>query len=369
MSREFKTKARAALQDIKPYKPGKPIEEVKRELGIDDVIKLASNENPLGPSPKALSRMQEAVGRVNLYPDGTCYYLKNAIAGKRGIQPSEVLVGNGSDEVIKLLAETFINPGDNAVMADPSFSEYEFAVTLMAGSLRKIPLTADFRHDLDAMRDAVDEKTRMVFLCNPNNPTGTIVTRDAVDRFLAELPEHVVVVFDEAYHEYADSPEYPRGIEYVKQGWKNIIVLHTFSKIYGLAGLRVGYGVASEEMLDWVTRTREPFNVNSIAQAGALGALADDEHVERSRRVNREGADYLYGALEEMGLACTKTYANFLWVDAKVDCVALFGRLLKQGVIVRTGDVFGYNDYIRITIGTMEENRRLVETLRAVLHP
>lgn len=367
MTKPFNTKARKALQDIKPYTPGKPIEEVKRELGIDDVIKLASNENPLGPSPKALEAMRGAIESVNLYPDGTCFYLKREIAAKHGISPQQIIVGNGSDEVIKLLAEAFIEEGDNAIMAEPSFSEYDFAVTLMGGTLKKIPLDAHFAHDLDAMLDAVDERTKMIFLCNPNNPTGTIVTREQTDAFMERVPQDVIVVFDEAYHEYAMSDDYPHGLDYVKQGYPNVVVMYTFSKIYGLAGLRVGYSIASEELLGWVYRAREPFNVNAVAQAGALGAIHDEEHVARSRRVNAAGAEYIYGALDEMGLPYVRTDTNFIWIDVRQDCMEVFEKMLKKGVIVRSGNVFGYPNHIRVTVGTMPQNERFVDTLRDVL--
>ncbi len=367
MGRTFITKAREALKDIKPYLPGKPIEEVKRELGIEDIIKLASNENPLGPSKKAVTAMKEAVESVHLYPDGTCYYLKNKIGQKMGVDPSQIIVGNGSDEIIKLLAEAFIEPGDNAIMADPSFSEYDFAVTLMGGYLRKIPLNAHFAHDLDGMLAAIDDRTKMIFICNPNNPTGTIVTKSQVDAFMTKVPDDVIVVFDEAYHEYATASDYPKGIDYVKEGWSNVVVMYTFSKIYGLAGLRVGYSIASEALLSWVYRTREPFNVNSIAQAGAMGALDDDEHVERSRSVNAKGAEYIYQELEDMHLSYVKTNTNFIWIDVQTDCVPVFEAMLAKGVIIRTGNVFGFSQFIRVTIGTMEENRRFIKTLREVL--
>ncbi len=367
MSKNFNTKARVALQDIKPYTPGKPIEEVKRELGIDDVIKLASNENPIGPSKKAVEKMKDAIEKVNLYPDGTCFYLKQEIAKAKGVDNSQIIVGNGSDEIIKLLAEAFIEPGENAIMADPSFSEYDFAVTLMGGSLKKIPLTDTFTHDLDAMLAAIDDKTKMIFICNPNNPTGTIVNKEQVDAFMSKVPDDVIVIFDEAYHEYAVSEDYPHGLDYVKDGWANVVVMYTFSKIYGLAGLRVGYSIASEPLLSWVYRTREPFNVNAVAQAGAIGAIHDDEHLEMSRKVNNEGAEYIYGELADMGLPYVKTNTNFIWININQDCVPVFDKMMKKGVIIRTGNVFGYQNYIRVTVGTMDENKRFIQTLREVL--
>lgn len=367
MSDQRKFRARAALQGIRPYTPGKPIEEVKRELGIDDVIKMASNENPLGPAPKAVKAMGEALGQVHFYPDGNCFSLKEALSAHRGVETGQIIVGNGSDEIIKLLAETFINEGDNAVMADPSFSEYEFAVTLMGGVLKKVPLAEGFRHDLPAMLEAIDERTRLVFFCNPNNPTGTIVGRREVEEFMDRVPDHVVVVFDEAYQEYVESPDYLSGLEYVKAGRDNVMVLYTFSKIYGMGGLRIGYGIANSELMGWVYRTREPFNVNSLAQAGAQAALSDGEHVRVSRETNRSGARYLYDQFGEMGLPFTGSETNFIWVNVRTDCKEVFTGLMKRGVIVRTGDIFGYPEYIRVTIGTPAQNERFIRALRDVL--
>ena len=367
MTKQVKFRAREALKGIRPYTPGKPIEEVKRELGIEDVIKMASNENPLGPAPKAVRAMEEAVRQVHFYPDGNCFSLKEAIAAHRGVEAGQIIVGNGSDEIIKLLAETFINEGDNAVMADPSFSEYEFAVTLMGGILKKVPLAEGFRHDLPAMLEAIDENTRLIFVCNPNNPTGTIVGRREVEDFMEKVPDHVVVVFDEAYQEYVESPDYLSGLDYVKAGRDNVMVLYTFSKIYGMGGMRIGYGIANSELMGWVYRTREPFNVNSLAQAGAQAALSDGEHIRISRETNLSGANYLYDQFGEMDLPYTASETNFIWVNVKTDCKEVFTGLMKQGVIVRTGDIFGYPEYIRVTIGTPAQNGRFIRALRDVL--
>ncbi len=366
-NKQLKVVPRRALESIRPYTPGKPIEDVKRELGIDDVIKMASNENPLGPSPKALEAMARAVGSVNFYPDGNCFEIKKAICALNGVEPDQVIVGNGSDEVIKLLAEAFINEGDRGIMADPSFSEYDFALTLMGGETVRVPLDGDFRHDLTAMAEAIDERTKMVFLCNPNNPTGTIVGQREVDAFLDRVPDHVVVVFDEAYHEYVQSDDYPRGLQYVKEGRANVIVLRTFSKIYGLSGLRVGYGVGHPELIGWLYRAREPFNVNSIAQAGARAGLGDDEHVRASVQINEAGKVYLYGELDRLGLSYTPTEANFIWLDTGRPCVPLFEALMQKGVIVRTGNVFGYDSWIRVTVGTPDQNERFIQALEEVL--
>lgn len=357
---------RETILSIKPYVPGKPIEEVQRELGIKDVIKLASNENPLGPSPDAVRAIQEAAERVYLYPDGNCYYLKNALAEKHGVSPENIIVGNGTDEIIKMLAEAYLNPGDEIVVADPTFSEYEFAALVMAGRAVKVPCRS-FRHDLKAMAAAITPKTRLVFICNPNNPTGTIVGQMMLDNFLKEIPPSVLVVLDEAYADYVTAEHYPDSLAYVRYGRPNIIVLRTFSKIYGLAGLRVGYGVAVPEIIKNLNRVREPFNVNLVAQAAAIAALKDEAHYRKSREVNIEGKQYLYEQFTAMGLAYVPTETNFIFVDVNRDSRDVFQEMLKQGVIVRTGDIFGYDTYLRVTIGTPRQNERFIKALREVL--
>ena len=350
---------------LKPYSPGKPIEEVEREFGVKDIMKLASNENPLGPSPKALAAMKDALGKVALYPDGSCYYLKNALAKHWGVGETELLPGNGSDELIHYIGVTFLSDGDGVIQADPSFVRYESASVLNNCNCTMVPLKS-FTHDLDAMADAIDDRTRLIFVANPNNPTGTAVTSKDVERFMARLPNRVIAVFDEAYYEYVESPDYPRMYDYVKAG-ANVIILRTFSKIYGLAGLRVGYAIARPEIIECLNQVREPFNVNSVAQAGALASLDDPKQVERSVRCNSEGKKYLYREFDRMGLPYAPSEANFIFVDVKTDCRPVFTELLKRGVIVRTGDIFGFPTFFRITIGTESENRRLIQALSEVL--
>lgn len=357
--------ARKIIFDIKPYVPGKPIEEVERELGIKNIIKMASNENPFGPSPKAMAAMKEALERISLYPDGNCFYLREALAKKMCVELDNIIVGNGSDEILKLIAETFLDPGDEIVIAQPTFSEYEFVGKIMGASCVFVPLK-DFTHDLEAMSKAVNEKTKIVFICNPNNPTGTVVTKFQADEFLKELDPRVLVVFDEAYYEYVDHKEYPESLEYVGEQ-QNVITLRTFSKIYGIAGQRIGYGVAKPEIISAVNRVREPFNVNTLAQVGALAALEDDEHLKRSFQGNLEGKEYLARWFQEKGLYYVPTQANFIFLQVGVDCQKVFKEMLGEGVIVRTGDIFGYPDFIRVTIGTMEENERFTRTLEKVI--
>ena len=358
---------RKALEQIKPYVPGKPIEEVQREFGLDDVIKMASNENPLGPSPKAQEALREAIAGINIYPDGSHYHLKQELARFHGLDPDCFIVGNGSDEVLKLLAETFINEDDEGIMADPSFSEYDFAVSLMGGKIVKVPVNQELGLDLQAMAAAITDKTKLIFVCNPNNPTGTIVSGKELDAFMAKVPDHIIVVFDEAYYEYVGDDSYRSGFDYLKQGRQNVLVLRTFSKIYGLSGLRVGYGMAQPELIQWMSRTREPFNVNSLAQLGARTALGDNEFVETSRQVNNKGKEYLYQEFRARNISFVPTHANFIFADVGVDCKEVFQSLLKQGVIIRTGDIFGYPTYIRVTVGTEEGNKRFIAALDKTL--
>ena len=356
---------RENIRRLKPYSPGKPIEEVEREFGITEIVKMASNENPLGPSPKALAAMREALGKVGLYPDASCFYLKQALARHWEVGEDKLIIGNGSDEIIHYIGVTFLSAGDEVIQADPSFVRYESAAVLNDCSCIMVPLR-NFTHDLEAMADRITDRTRLVFVANPNNPTGTAVTRRDVERFMTRLPERAIVVFDEAYYEYVESSDFPQMIAYVREG-ANVIVLRTFSKIYGLAGLRIGYGIARPEIIQALNQVREPFNVNSVAQAGALASLDDPKQVERSRRVNSEGKRYLYREFEAMGLPYVPSEANFVFVDVKRDCLPVFTLLLKKGVIVRTGDIFGHPTFLRVTIGTGAENRRFVRALREVL--
>ena len=353
------------IRRLKPYSPGKPIEEVEREYGITDIVKLASNENPLGPSPKAVEAMRKALEKVSLYPDGICFYLKKALAKHWNVAEEQIIVGNGSDELIHYIGVTFLSAGDEVIQADPSFVRYESAAVLNDCECIMVPLR-DLTHDLEAMAGRITDRTRLIFIANPNNPTGTAVTQRDVDRFMSRLPERVIAVFDEAYYEYVESPDYPDMLSCVNSG-ANVIVLRTFSKIYGLAGLRVGYGIARPEVIQCLNQVREPFNVNSIAQVGAVASLEDRGQVERSRRVNSEGKQFLYREFEAMGLPYAPSEANFVFFDIQRDCRPVFEELLKRGVIVRTGDIFGFPTFFRVTIGTDAENRRFIRALREVL--
>ncbi len=362
-----KPEMRSCLQVIKPYQPGKPVEEVERELGLKGVIKMASNENPMGSSPLAVKAIQEKVDQMHIYPDGNAYYLKNALSAKLGVSPDQLVFGNGSDELISFLTLAYINPGDEAIMTKPSFSEYVFAMRLMGGEIRKVPLKeGSFEFDLEGILNEVNEKTRLIFLCSPNNPTGTTVSKKDLAGFVEKLPHKVILVLDQAYHEFATDPDHPDGMDYINEGYP-VISLRTFSKIYGLAGLRIGYGITIPEIAADINRVREPFNVNAMAQAAAMAALEDKDHLERSRQMVSSARKQVAAGFAEMGLNAVPDQANFCFVDVKVDSRQAFEALLKKGVIVRTGDIFGFPTHLRVTYGTGEQNKRFLAALKEVL--
>jgi len=350
--------------DLVAYEPGKPISETARELGLDpsQIVKLASNENPLGPSPLAKIAMREALDEAHIYPDGGGYRLRSAIADSFGMEISNVVLGNGSNEIIELLCHTFLNRDAELIAAKHAFVVYKLMATLFGAKYVEVP-DPGFIHDLDAMAAAINENTRLVFIANPNNPTGTMVDQAAIDRFMAKVPEHVIVVFDEAYFEFPDSP--PDALKYVREG-RNVCVLRTFSKIHGLAALRVGYGLASKNIASLLQKARQPFNVNAIAQAGALAALTDTSHIEKTRATNARGMAYFEKAFKERGLEYVPSYANFLLVKTH-DGDRVFRDMLKQGVIIRAMTSYKLPDWVRISIGTAAENVRCMEVLDAVL--
>jgi histidinol-phosphate aminotransferase len=353
------------VQKLRPYVPGKPIEEVEREYGVTNVIKLASNENPLGPSPKAIEAIRDAAAGLALYPDGACYSLTRALAQRWEVAPEQIIVGNGSDEIIHYLGLAYLLPGDELLTGDPSFVRYEAAAVLNQAEFVVTPLK-EHAFDLHAMADRLGPKTRMVFVANPNNPTGTMVGRRPIERFLDRCPEETIVVMDEAYYEYVDEPDYPDSVAYVREG-RNVVVLRTFSKIYALAGLRVGYGIARPEIIAALHQVREPFNVNTLAQAAALASLDDPEQVPRSRAANSAGRHYLCGEFKRLGLSWVPTQANFILVNVGRPCRPVFEARLRRGVIIRTGDIFGLPTFLRVTIGREDDNRRFIAALEAVL--
>ncbi|MBI3753661.1 MAG: histidinol-phosphate transaminase [Deltaproteobacteria bacterium] len=364
------------LEALVPYPPGKPMEELERELGIKNSIKLASNENPLGPSPKAVEAVAKALKNLHRYPDGGCYYLKEKLAQRLKVKPENLIIGNGSNEIIELVIRTFLRPGDEAVMGNPSFAVYPLVVPAAGGKSVLVPLK-NLTHDLDAMFDAITENTKLVFIANPNNPTGTMNTKAQLDKFIGRLRNDIILILDEAYYEFVTDKDFPASLDYLNSG-KNIVILRTFSKIYGLAGLRVGYGIAPEKLNFYMNKVRQPFNVNSLAQIAAMAALDDDEHLKRSQRNNREGLAYLFGELKAMGLECVPTQANFFLIKVgkgkdvyphtKNFGVGVYDALLRQGVIVRPMASYGLGEYIRVTVGLPEENKRFVEALKKTVN-
>jgi len=362
-----KPEIRECLQLIKPYEPGKPVEEVERELDLKNVIKMASNENPLGPSPLAARAMRDNVDKMHIYPDGNNYYLKEKLAGKVGVDSNQLIFGNGSDELLAMLCLAYVSPGEEAVMPVPSFSEYEFAMRMQGGIPKTVPLRGEnFIYDLDAMLEVIGEKTKLIFICNPNNPTGSVVDRKNMERFIERLPDNIVLILDQAYIEYSEDPEQISGLNYIKQGYP-VVALRTFSKIYGLAGLRIGYGIAPAEIIADLNRVREPFNVNAMAQKAAVAALDDDEQVVRSRLLVAGARFQIKEGLRKMGLKPIPDQANFCFIDVKTDSRQVFQALLRKGVIVRTGDIFGQPTHIRLTYGTEEQNERFLTALGEVL--
>jgi len=356
--------ANTQLKDLVAYEPGKPIEEVARERGLrpEEIIKMASNENPLGPSPKALLAMQEAVKEVHIYPDGGGWKLRRAIAEKFGLELNNVILGSGSNEVIEFIGHAFLKPGDNIITAEHAFLVYKLMAKVFGADTIEVP-DPGLIHDLDAMAAAITPNTKEIFIANPNNPTGTLVTQEQIDRFMEKVPPHVMVVFDEAYYEFLDNP--PDTLKYVREG-RNVIILRTFSKIQGLAGLRIGYGLGKPEIIEILQRTRQPFNTNSIAQAGALAGLLDEEHQNETKRITDEGRAFLEAQFSAMGLSYVPSYANFVLVKVG-DGNEIFRRMMDKGVIVRAMAAYKLPEWVRISVGTPEQCERCIQVLKEVL--
>ena len=357
-------KPKSGIESIHPYQGGKPIEEVQRELGITDVVKLASNENPLGPSPLAKNAIQRAADQVHFYPDADAYYVKTELAKHVGVAPENLILGNGSNEILQIVGETYLSPNDEAVYSESAFVVY-MLVSKTCGAKSIVTPMRSYTHDLDAMADAITDQTRVIFIANPNNPTGTIVTSDQTDRFMDCVPDDVLVVFDEAYYEYIYRPDYPHTLPLIQEG-RNVIVTRTFSKIYGLAGLRIGYGIAKPDIIQMMNRVRQPFNCNSIAQVAARAALRDDAHVRFSRQTNAAGKAYLYGALNRIGIEYVESDGNFILIHVDQSGQNAADALMSKGVIVRPVAEYGFPNSIRVTIGKREENERFVDALKEV---
>ncbi len=352
------------IKNLPVYETGKPIEYVAREFGLDPdgILKMASNENPLGPSPKAVEALSSKLSALNYYPDGGCYELRQKLSKKWGLSPSQFAFGNGSNELLEFVAQCFVGEGDETVFGAQSFIVYKLATIFMGGKCVSVPMPG-LRYDLDMLRDAVTEKTKVVFMTNPNNPTGCVVKGEEVANFVRSLPEHVVFCYDEAYTEYQDEEVDLRPL--IREG-RNVICLRTFSKIYGLAGLRIGYGYTSEEIAGYINRAREPFNVNSLAQIGALAALDDTDFVKESKRINNIGRKQFEKAFQDMGLEYFSEGANFVMVKLN-DAAGAFVKMQKSGVIVRPNVGYGLPDWLRITIGKPEDNERCIEELKKSL--
>ncbi len=355
---------REALLSIRPYVPGRPIQDVMREFGLARVIKMASNENPLGPSPKAVAAIQAMLGELHRYPDGAAQDLRSAIAMHTGLPRDAVFVGNGSDEVIKLVAETFLEPGDEMLAPYPSFSQYDFSAHVMGATLAPVALAEGFAYELGEMRKHIRANTKLVVLCTPNNPTGTWLTHTEVAEFVDSLPSNVIIVLDEAYNEYVDAPDPVRSVELIQAGYA-VLSLRTFSKMYGLAGMRLGYALGNPSLIRYLHQARAPFNVNAMAQAAAIAALTDTDHVARSRASNLAGKEQLYRGLERLRVAYVPTQGNFL-IARVGDGERVFQSLQEKGVIVRAG-FLGLSEYVRVSIGTAEENEQFLKTLADVL--
>ncbi len=355
------------LKDFPSYQPGRPIEEVARELGLPatDIIKVASNENPLGPSPAALAAMQKVLANLNLYPDGNAFYLKQRLAEKLGVQPANLILGNGSNEIIEFVGHAYMGPGVDVVVSQYCFAVYPLVAKLFGANLIVVP-AKNHGHDLSAMLKAITPRTRVVFVANPNNPTGTVVSRDELTRFVEQIPANVLLALDEAYIEFLDEPA--DFVAEIRAGARlNLLLMRTFSKIFGLAGLRLGYGIGHPDLVGLLEKVRQPFNINSIAQAGALAALDDTEHVRRTRENNSSGLQFFVEALRQMKLEFIPSAANFILVRVG-EGQRVFEAMQKLGVIVRPMGGYQLGEWVRITVGTPAENERCLGALQQALH-
>lgn len=358
-------KVNEAIKNIAVYQPGKPIEEVKRELGLKEVIKLASNENPLGVSPKALAAIKEQAYKLNRYPEGACFKLRQRLSKKLNIEANNLLFGNGSDEIIDIIIKTFCRPNEEIITADKTFLEYKIIGQQNSRLARTIPLN-NLCYDLKEIKKKINIKTKIVFIANPNNPTGTYVNKTEIEEFIKGLPEDIIVVLDEAYFEFVEAPDYPASLDLLKKN-PNIIILRTFSKIYGLAGLRIGYAIADKEIIRYMEGARQPFNVNSLAQAAAFAALADTGFIKKTLKTIKEGKKYIYKELDKLNSEYTPSETNFILINLKKDGRDVFQEMLKKGVIIRELKQYDLDDFIRVTIGTMSENKKFIKALKETL--
>lgn len=356
------------IEAIKPYPPGKPLEELEREYGITNSIKLASNENAWGPSPKAVEALRNDLLNLHRYPDGSCYYLVQAIAQKTGAASSEIVLGNGSNEIIEFLVKAFVREGDEVISSQPSFLMYQKFVQVRGGINHVVPLLG-MHHDLAAIEDKVSTKTKLIFIDNPNNPTGTALELEELQGFLSRIPEHVVVVLDEAYVDFMKEELRPEPLNLIRNhtGSPGVVFLRTFSKAYGLSGLRVGFGLMPKEIAICLHKVRQPFNINQMGQVGALAALEDEEYYNLTLQRTKEGIAFLSDEANKMGCICYPTETNFFLIDVKGEADKLYQAMLYEGVIVRSMSAYGFTNFIRITVGTQEENSRFLKSLKKCL--
>jgi histidinol-phosphate aminotransferase len=353
------------LLTLKPYKPGKSIDSVKREYHLSNIVKLASNENPFGSSQKVVSALQNELSSFNLYPDGYATYLREAVASFLQVEEEQLIFGNGADNLIQIISRSFLLPGKNTVMANPSFSQYKHNAIIEGAEVREIELI-DGNHDLDSMLCAIDDQTAVVWLCSPNNPTGVHIAKDKLTAFLDKVPKQTLVVIDDAYHDYVVADDFYNSIEFANK-YSNLIVLRTFSKIYGIASLRVGYGVANKDLIRVLEPTREPFNVNTLGQIAAVAAIQDQAFVAECRRENREGIEKFQQFCDENQLHYYPSQANFILIDFGTSGDEVFQYMLEKGYIVRSGNALGFPTSVRVSIGTKEQNKGAIEVMKQYL--
>ncbi|WDV44609.1 histidinol-phosphate transaminase [Clostridiaceae bacterium M8S5] len=356
----MKSLYREQLATMNPYIPGKPIEEVKKEYGIEEIEKLASNENPLGPSPMAIDAIKNEVENIHIYPDAAAIKLRTTIAENCGLEYENVIVGNGGEQILSIVAQTFINDGDEAIMAKTTFGLYGSSVHHMGGVPVKIPLKK-YAHDIDNMINSITEKTKLIYICNPNNPTGNITSREDIDRFIKKIPNNIIVIFDEAYYDYAKvNPEYPESLNILKDR-PNTIILRTFSKVAGIAGVRIGYALSSKEIVKEMGKVKGVFNVNKLAQVAAIGALGDKEHINKTVELNYKSMALMKEYFESKGFEYINSNSNFIFVNVKRSSQDIFEELMKKGVIIRPGHLWNWNNWIRVSTGTIEQTKKFIE--------
>lgn len=354
------------LSKLQPYVPGKPVEEVQKEYGLDSVVKLASNENQLGPSPKAVEAVKNELVNLNIYPDAGAMELRHELAKKYGLDYKNIVVGNGGEQILQIIAQTFINPGDEAIMAKTTFGIYGNSVFHMGGIPVKLPLK-DYKHDFKAFVDNINEKTKIIYVCNPNNPIPNIMTKDDIDYLVDKTPKDVVIVFDEAYYDFAKvNPDYPETLDILKKR-PNTVILRTFSKVTGIAALRVGFALTSEEIASEMSKVKGVFNVNRLAQVAALGAMKDQEHIDKTVEVNYKSLDMMEEFFHSLGFEYVKSYANFTWVNINMNSKEVFEELMKKGVIIRPGYLWGWDNWLRISTGTIEQTEKFIKELKAIV--